>query len=113
MAQDGNGASEGANGTQDAAATEQAQPRLQILNQYTRDLSFENIAVQKGLTTDGKPEVRVAVNIDAQKKAEERYEVALKVKIDSKVGETQLFILELDYAGLFSIQNVPENQIHP
>lgn len=113
MANDGNGAPEGTNGTQDPAAAGQPQPRLQILNQYTRDLSFENIAVQKGLTTDGKPEVRVAVNIDAQKKAEERYEVALKVKIDSKVGETQLFILELDYAGLFSIQNVPENQIHP
>ena len=26
---------------------------------------------------------------------------ALKVKVDSKVGESQIFILELDYAGLF------------
>ena len=110
MANDAKGAPEGANGAQEPAAPA---PRLQILNQYTRDLSFENIAVQKGLTTDGKPEIRVAVNIDAQKKGEERYEVALKVKVDGKVGEAQLFILELDYAGLFSIQNVPENQIHP
>ena len=58
-------------------------PRLQILTQYIRDLSFENIAAQKGGGgVDGKPEIRVQVNIDAGKKAEDRYEVALKLKVE-------------------------------
>jgi preprotein translocase subunit SecB len=96
------------------AAAPAAQPRLQMLTQYIRDLSFENIAVQKGLTAaDGKPDVKVQINLDVQQRPSDRYEVALKVNVDSKVGESQIFILELDYAGLFFIQNVPQDQLHP
>ena len=95
------------------ATAPRAQPRLQILTQYVRDLSFENIAAQKGLAPRSKPEIRVQVNIDAQQRAADHYEVALKVKVDSKVAEAQVFILELDYAGLFLIQNVPAEQLHP
>ncbi|HET9070065.1 MAG TPA: protein-export chaperone SecB [Amaricoccus sp.] len=111
MAEETNGA--GAPQAAPGAAPEAAQPRLQILHQYVRDLSFENIAAQKGIANDSKPEIRVAVNIDAQPKGADRYEVALKFKADSKIGETQVFILELDYAGLFLIQNVPQEQMHP
>ena len=96
------------------AAPEQASPKLQILTQYVRDLSFENIAAQKGVApSDAKPDVRVAVSLDLQPKPSDRYEVALKVKADSKIAEAQAFILELDYAGLFLIQNVPQEQLTP
>ncbi len=101
------------NGAGPAPAEPAAQPRLQILTQYVRDLSFENIAAQKGLASEAKPEIRVQVNIDAQTRPGDHYEVALKVKVNSKVGEAQVFILELDYAGLFLIQNVPAEQLHP
>ena len=101
MAEEGNGA---------AAAA--AAPRLQILNQYVRDLSFENIAAQKGIPSEGQPDVKVQVNIDAQQRPGDRFEVALKVKVDSRLAEAQVFILELDYAGLFLIQNVPAEQLH-
>jgi len=94
-----------------AAPAETVAPRLQVLTQYVRDLSFENIAAQKGIGSDGKPDVRVTVNIDAQPKPSDRYEVALKVKVDSKLADKPIFILELDYAGLFLIQNVPPEQM--
>ena len=110
MADDNSGASEG-NGA--APAEEAAQPKLQFLTQYIRDMSFENIAVQKGGATEGKPDVQVQVNIDAKKRAEDRYEVALKLRIDSKINDTPVFILELDFAGLFTIENVPADQLHP
>ncbi|HVH03221.1 MAG TPA: protein-export chaperone SecB [Amaricoccus sp.] len=99
--------------TNGAAPTEAPAPRMQILTQYVRDLSFENIAAQKGVAADGKPDVRVVVNIDVQQKQADRFEVALKLKIDSKVAEAPVFILELDYAGLFLIQNVPQDQLMP
>jgi preprotein translocase subunit SecB len=109
MAEDDSKAAE-TNGAPAAAA---AQPRLQILTQYVRDLSFENIAAQKGLSSDGKPDIKVQVNIDAQQRPSDRYEVVLKLKIESKLAETPVFILEVDYAGLFLIQNVPSEQLHP
>ncbi|MBP7002413.1 protein-export chaperone SecB [Amaricoccus sp.] len=96
-----------------AAAPEQPQPRLQIINQFIRDLSFENVAVQKGAPTDGKPEVKVTINLDAANRGSDQYDVALKLKVDSHVSGTPLFILELDYAGRFLIQGVPQEQLHP
>jgi preprotein translocase subunit SecB len=103
-------ADESSGGTPTAAPA----PRMQVVTQYVRDLSFENIAAQKGLAaSEGKPDVRVTVNIDAQPKQADRYEVALKLKIDSTLAEAPVFILELDYAGLFVIQNVPQEQLTP
>ncbi|MFT3974859.1 MAG: protein-export chaperone SecB [Amaricoccus sp.] len=93
-----------------AAAT----PRMQNLTQYVRDLSFENIAAQKGfVASEGKPDIKVQFGIDAQQKAAEHYEVSLKVKVESELAKTPIFILELDYGGIFQVQNVPQEQIHP
>lgn len=89
------------------------QPRLQIVNQFVRDLSFENIAVQKGVQPEGKPEIKIQVNLDAQQRGGEQYDVALKLKVDSRVDSGPLFILELDYAGRFLVQHVPQEQLHP
>ncbi len=92
---------------------QQAQPRLRILSQFIRDMSFENVAAQKGTATEGKPEIKVQVNLDAQKRAEDQYEVALKLKINSRMAEQSIFLLELDYAGRFKVENVPTEQLHP
>lgn len=89
------------------------QPKLRVLSQYIRDLSFENIAAQQSRGDEVKPEITVQVNLDANKKGEANYEVILKVTINAKAGEEQVFILELDYGGRFHIENVPDDQMHP
>lgn len=109
MADQTNGETSGATSTANAAPP----PKLQILTQYVRDLSFENIAAQKGVVSEGKPDVKVQVNIDAQQRAPEHYEVALKLKVESQIAEKPVFILEVDYAGIYLIQNVPAEQLHP
>ena len=94
-------------------AAQAAQPRLQVLNQYIRDLSFENVAVQKGGPKEGKPEVTVQVALDANKNSDNVFEVVTKTKIESKIADDAIFILELEYAGQFRVENVAENQLHP
>lgn len=99
------------NGSQENAA---AQPRLQILTQYVKDLSFENIAAQKGVASpEAQPEISVKVNVEAGSRAEDRYEVVIKLIIESTIQSAPIFLIELDYAGLFLIQNVPQDQLHP
>ena len=93
--------------------TQPVQPRLQVINQYIRDLSFENVAIQKGTKIEGQPDISVQVSLDAAKRAEDVYEVTNKVKVTSKSGEDVIFLLELDYAGQFRVQNVPNEQLHP
>jgi preprotein translocase subunit SecB len=111
MAEQGNGA-----GTApDAGAAQQPQVKMQILGQFIRDMSFENILSQKPVQGQVQPDIQVQVSIDAKKREESRYEVVNKFKITSKnkEGGEHLFLMELDYAGLFSIEGVPENQLHP
>ena len=93
--------------------TQPAQPRLQVITQYIKDLSFENVAIQKGTKIEGQPEISVQVSLDASKRAEDVYEVTNKVKVTSKSGENVIFLMELDYAGQFRVQNVPNEQLHP
>ena len=95
----------------------QTQVRMQILGQYVRDLSFENVVMQKGLMAqDMQPDVQVTVSLDARKRSvENTYEVISKFKVVSKNkanGDT-LFLLELDYGGVFFVDGVPEDQLHP
>ena len=95
------------------ATAEQAAPRLQIVRQYIRDLSFENVAAQKNTGNSSQPEITVQVNLDARKGQDNQYEVSQKLTITAKAEENTVFLLELDYAGIFIIENVPEEQLHP
>lgn len=91
-------------------------PSFKVLAQYVRDMSFENIAVQKQVTAQGQPDIQVKVGMDARKRSDTQYEVMVKLNVESKTKEDEaktIFILELDYAGVFHIDNVPEAQLHP
>jgi preprotein translocase subunit SecB len=90
--------------------------KMKILAQYIRDMSFENILAQKGISGDVQPDIAVQVNIDAKKRPiENQYEVIIKTKIVSKTKEKSepIFLLELDYGGIFHIENIPDDQLHP
>jgi preprotein translocase subunit SecB len=102
--------------TTDAATTTQPQVKMQVLGQFIRDMSFENILAQKGAKGEVKPELKVEVALDAKKRSvDNQYEVITKFKVQSQnAGSAEpLFLLELDYAGIFHIENIPEPQLHP
>lgn len=92
------------------------QPKMSVMTQFVRDLSFENILAQKGVTGEVAPEVEVNVSIEPRNRSvENQYEVAMKLNVNSKNKGSgdPLFILEIDYAGVFSVENVPQDQMHP
>ena len=93
------------------------QLRMQVLAQYVRDMSFENIVAQKGLNTgEVQPDIQVAVSLDARKRqADHQYDVITKFKVTSKnkVNDDTLFLMELEYGGTFHVEGVPEDQLHP
>jgi preprotein translocase subunit SecB len=93
-----------------------AQPSVNVLAQYIRDLSFENILAQKGISGDVTPDIQIQVKLDARKRSiANQYETIIKLNIDSKSKDTndQLFLLEIEYAGVFSVTGVPDEQLHP
>ena len=77
----------GSAGAEGAAQGATAQGlRMQVLAQFVRDMSFENIVAQKGLTgSDLQPDIQVAVSLDARKRpAPTKYEVTTKYKVTSQ-----------------------------
>lgn len=94
-----------------------AQVKVQILTQYTRDLSFENIVARKGVqASEVQPEIEVQVSLDAQKRPRDnQFEVVQKYRVKStnKVSGEALFLLEVEYGGVFLIEGVPAEQLHP
>ncbi len=109
MAETANG---GAANLSDAAT----QPKLQIMAQFIRDLSFENIVAQKGVQGEVTPDTQVQVALDAKKRSvDNQYEIISKYMITSKNRSdgTTLFALEMEYGGIFLIENVPDEQLHP
>lgn len=92
-------------------------PQMNVLGQFIKDMSFENIAAQKGLQMETQPDINVQVGINANKReAEHMFDVTIKLNIDAKTKEEkpqQIFVLEMDYTGIFRVENVAENQLHP
>ena len=93
------------------------QVRMSVLAQFVRDMSFENMVAQKGVTSsEVAPDIQVVVSLDARKRpADHQYDVISKYKVTSKNkanGET-LFLCEVDYGGIFHVEGVPEEQLHP
>ena len=103
---------------QETPAPDQGQQvKLQILGQFVRDLSFENVVMQKGTSAqEVQPDAQLQVALDARKRnVDNTYEVSCKFNVTSKnkaTGDT-LFVLELDYGGIFLIEGVSEDQLHP
>ncbi|MEL6125450.1 MAG: protein-export chaperone SecB [Pseudomonadota bacterium] len=98
-----------ANGAAQAAQT----PTMKIRSQYVKDLSFENIAAQKQVANATQPEIKVGVNLDAKKRTDTDFEVVMSIEVRANAGEEPIFLMEMDYAGLFFIENVPQEQLHP
>ncbi|MDD9921170.1 MAG: protein-export chaperone SecB [Boseongicola sp.] len=98
-----------------AAPTPPTPPQMKVLGQFIRDMSFENIVSQKPIQGEVQPDIQVQVALDAKKRGDNQYEVISKYNITSKVkdGDATIFVLELEYAGIFQIENVPEEQLHP
>lgn len=99
------------------SAQPQPQIRMQVLAQFIRDMSFENMVAKKGVSSgEVQPDIQVAVSLDARKRpVDHQYDIISKYRCTSKNktnGET-LFLLEVEYGAIFHVEGVPEEQLHP
>ncbi len=104
--------------TKETPAQPQAAPQItqRVITQYVRDMSFENYMAQKGVKGEVKPEMQVQVNLDARKRgADNQFEVITKLKVTSNSQPTSepLFLLEVEYAGVFQIEGCRTNRCTP
>ena len=99
------------NGTPPEAS---APPQLNVLAQYTKDLSFENPNAPSSLAPQQQqPSINIQINVSVNNIAEHEYEVTLSIEGKAENAGKLMFSFELAYAGVFRILNVPQENLHP
>jgi preprotein translocase subunit SecB len=88
---------------------------LTVNAQYIRDLSFELPDPVKTFEDSSEaPNIEVSVNVSVDPKEGRAHEVILHIGIQAIRGKDKLFILELDYAGMFVVgASVPQEAVNP
>ena len=96
----------------DAASQENATAKTFTINaQYVKDLSFENTNIPGLLKLESEPSVEVNIDVKGSKLDNDLYEVILTLSCKGTGGENTLFVAELSYASLISLNGVPEDQV--
>ena len=79
--------------------------------QYVKDLSFENPNIPGLIQLETEPSVDMNIDVKGTKLDGDLYEVTLTLTCKGNSGDVALFVAELSYASLVSLNNVPDEQI--
>ncbi len=94
--------------------SEGAQPNFSVVTQYVKDLSFENPGAPQSLRPrPAAPAINISVGVQSAVLAEGQYEVELRIDARAAEGDAVLFAIELVYAGIFRLINIPPDQLRP
>jgi preprotein translocase subunit SecB len=87
---------------------------FKLLAQYLKDLSFENPGAPHVLSTKGDvPRGQLKLDVQARTVAPMQYEVSLILGITAMRDQDTVYIVELEYAGLFDVTGAPEERVTP
>ncbi len=88
-------------------------PQLAVLAQYIKDFSFENPNAPKSFAPlQQPPQIGVQINVNAKPISETDVEVTLKIDGKAENGSNLLFNLELEFAGIFRLHNIPQDALN-
>lgn len=89
-------------------------PQFRILAQYIKDLSFENPNAPDSLRgSEEQPTTDVGIDVQAKRREADEFEATIRLNISSRRADQVSFILELEYAGIFMVKNVPDESLQP
>ena len=103
------------NGKSDDQTKQGAQPiQVQVVGQYIKDLSFENPNIAKLLSEPGdNPNIKITVNVSSNGAGTDLFESSIDFNAQASNKHGVIYELELVYAGLFRVKNVPEQTLQP
>ena len=85
-----------------------------VKGQYIKDLSFENPHAPHSLVaTSAKPAIDVNVDLKADKLQDNIYEMTLHIGVRAVSGDNTMFLVDLAYAGIFQLTNIPAERVEP
>ena len=99
---------------QEAQGAQETRPQLGIRTQYVKDLSFENpSAPSRPPEAERSPDITVNVQVGVRRLAEAAFEVTLQITANARHEEKPVFLVELTYAGVFTLVGIPQEALEP
>src|SRR4026208_1965664 len=94
---------------------DQPAPQLNVLAQYVKDFSFENPNAPGSLGTfqQTQPAINIQINVQVNALSATDFEVILRTEGKAEREGKVLFGFDLSFGGVFRIQNVPQESLHP
>lgn len=89
------------------------QPQISILAQYIKDLSVESPSAPQVYQWQEQATLDVQFNLQVDKVGDDIHEVILKIEVNARSSQGIHFVVDLAYAGLFGIRNVPDEALGP
>jgi preprotein translocase subunit SecB len=89
------------------------QASFNIEKLYVKDLSLELPNAPQVFMQAEAPQLDVQIHNESQHVQDALYEVVVTVTVTAKAGEKTMFLAEVAQAGLFSIVNVPADELDP
>jgi len=88
-------------------ATEPTTPALQLVNQYLKDLSFENMRTGKHARRDARPmSIELRTHVTVNDLGDGLQESELFLGATGSIDGQQAFIVELTYAVIYRVTNL-------
>ena len=94
-------------------AEQNSEAVFQMQRVYIKDASLELPNAPQIFLEKNQPKIEVAVDVGAQRLAENIFESEVTVTVTAKIDEKVAFLVECKQAGIFEISNVPEEQFDP
>jgi preprotein translocase subunit SecB len=91
----------------------QSQPSFQIEKVYVKDVSLEIPNAPQVFTEQVQPQLEVQLATGASQFADGLFEVTVSATVTAKAGERTVFLAEAVQAGIFSLRNIPQQEIDP
>lgn len=87
--------------------------QIGLITQYIKDLSFENPNAPGVYQWQGQPQIDVQFNLKINTSGDEVHELVMTIDLSAKAEQRIYFQVELAYAGLFAVRNLPDDQLQP
>ena len=103
------------NGGQTPGAGAPLPPQLNVIAQYVKDFSFENPNAPRPIVEPAQqpPAINVQINVNPRQLSSTDFEIELKIEGKAESTAMTIFAFDLSYAGLFRLQNIPQDQLAP
>lgn len=89
------------------------QPAFHVEKLYLKDLSFESPNAPELFRADLEPKVDFNLETGVTQKGEEHFEAVVHVTVKVLAKEQVMFLVDVTYAGLFLLRNLPKEHVAP